>query len=83
MLLAASLAARRADSAEVIASAIEAKTANGSGHRVIAAALGRPASTVRGWIRSFTSCAPVITEHFTARTVRDAPEMRTTMKMIE
>lgn len=74
VLLAVSLAARRADSAQVIAVAIEAKTVSGTGHRVIAAQLGRPPSTVRGWIRSFTACASMITENFSALTIRDAPD---------
>jgi hypothetical protein len=44
--------ARRADVAAVIGSALAAK-ATGAGHRRIAAALGRPAETVRGWLRRF------------------------------
>lgn len=74
VLLPVALAARRADSAAVIAAAIEAKAIEGVGHRVIAARLGRPASTVRGWLRSFASCAEQITETFASRTVRDAPD---------
>jgi hypothetical protein len=35
---------------------LEAKAAE-AGHRVIAARLGRPASTVRGWLRAFTARA--------------------------
>ena len=64
MLLAVSLAVRRADSAAVIASAVEAKVLKGLGHRRVAAALGRPASTVRGWLRSFTVSATAISEAF-------------------
>lgn len=64
VLLPVSLAARRADTAAVIASAIEAKTVEGLGHRVIAAKLGRPASTVRGWLRAFASCSGLITDAF-------------------
>ncbi len=41
---------RRRDATEVIVAALVAK-AGGSGHRAIAAALGRPAATVRGWLR--------------------------------
>lgn len=48
VLLGMELASRRADAAAVIASAVEAKTATGAGHRRIAARLGRPVSTVRG-----------------------------------
>jgi hypothetical protein len=52
VLLAVSCLARRADAAEVIGAALAAK-ARGVGHRRIAAALGRPPSTVRGWLRGF------------------------------
>lgn len=41
---------RRADTLEVIGTALAAKTA-GSGHRTIATTLGRPLSTVRRWLR--------------------------------
>ena len=51
VLLPAWCLARRADAGEVIGLALEAKAA-GSGHRVIAGRLGRPASTVRGWLRA-------------------------------
>jgi len=47
---------RRADAAAVIGAALEAKAA-GAGHRPIAAALGRPVTTVRGWLRRFTARA--------------------------
>jgi hypothetical protein len=47
VLLPAAWLLRRADAASVIGSALLAKAA-GQGHRSIAAALGRPASTVRG-----------------------------------
>jgi hypothetical protein len=39
--------------------------ARGRGHRRIAAALGRVASTVRGWLRRFGVRAGAIREHFT------------------
>lgn len=74
VLLAASLAARRADGVGVIAAAVEAKVVLGRGHRWIAAWLGRPASTVRGWLRAFASAAGAITVAFMALTVRDAPD---------
>lgn len=45
---------RRADTAAVILAALVAK-ATGRGHRVIAAELGRPAETVRGWLRCFAA----------------------------
>ena len=74
VLLSVNLAARRADGAAVIAAAIEAKTAHGVGHRVIASRLGRPISTVRGWLRAFTWSAAAMTQAFTACLGRDAPD---------
>ena len=74
VLLGVDLAARRADTAEVIASAIVAKAASGAGHRVIAAWLGRPASTVRGWLRAFAASAGPIAEVFTALSHRDGAD---------
>ena len=65
MLLPAWCLARRADAGEVIGLALEAKAA-GSGHRVIAGRLGRPASTVRGWLRAFTRRAEQVRLVFTA-----------------
>lgn len=53
VLLAQVWLVRRADGVAVIGAAVEAKAA-GAGHRRIAAALGRPDSTVRGWLRRFT-----------------------------
>lgn len=50
VLLPAALVLRRADTAEVIGTALAAK-ARGGGHRTIAARLGRPVSTVRRWLR--------------------------------
>ena len=49
----------------MIGRALEAKAA-GSGHRVIALALGRPPSTVRGWLRSLARGAGRVRERFTA-----------------
>src|SRR5204863_9835121 len=49
VLLPAWCLARRADAGAVIGAALEAAAA-GAGHRTIAAGLGRPASTVRGWL---------------------------------
>ncbi|MFC5932237.1 hypothetical protein D6T64_00150 [Cryobacterium melibiosiphilum] len=72
VLLEVRLAARRADTAEVIAAAIEAKTVLGQGHRTIAARCGRPVSTVRGWLRAFATSAVLIGERFTGLLVRDA-----------
>ncbi len=65
VLLPAWCLARRADAGEVIGLALEAKAA-GSGHRVIAERLDRPASTVRGWLRAFTARAEQVRSVFTA-----------------
>ena len=65
VLLPAWCLARRADAGEVIGLALEAK-ACGEGHRMIAARLGRPASTVRGWLRAFTARAEQVRLVFTA-----------------
>jgi hypothetical protein len=51
VLLPAALAPRRADTAEVIGTALVYK-AQGLGYQRIAATLGRPPSTVRRWLRS-------------------------------
>ena len=75
VLLPAWCLARRADAGEVIGLALEAKAA-GAGHRVIAARLGRPASTVRGWLRAFTARAGQVRSVFTmlaAGLVTDPP----------
>ena len=56
VLLPASVLLRRADAATVIGAALLAKAA-GAGHRSIAAELGRPASTVRGWLRRLVAVA--------------------------
>lgn len=55
---------RRADSVAVIGAALLAK-ATGAGHRVIAAAVDRPASTVRGWLRRFLVRAEAVRVLFT------------------
>lgn len=52
VLLPAAGLPRRADGVSVIGAALLAKAA-GVGHRPIAVALGRPVSTVRGWLRRF------------------------------
>jgi hypothetical protein len=59
---------RRADTAAVIGAALLGKAA-GQGHRVIAAQLGRPASTVRGWLRRFGCRAESVRSAFTALAV--------------
>jgi hypothetical protein len=55
---------RRADLAEVIGAALSAKAA-GAGARPIAAWLGRPVETVRGWLRTFAARAEVLRAWFT------------------
>jgi hypothetical protein len=57
--------ARRADLADVIGDALVAK-ASGVGARSIAARLGRPVQTVRGWLRRFDGRAEVVRSWFTA-----------------
>lgn len=64
VLLAQSWLVRRADAVSVIGAALEASAA-GAGHRPIAAALGRPVSTVRGWLRRFAARAEQVRGHFT------------------
>jgi hypothetical protein len=49
------LVGRRVDLAAVIDAALEVKAA-GWGHRPIAARLGVPAATVRGWLRRRRRC---------------------------
>jgi hypothetical protein len=65
VLLPVTCLARRADEAGVIGMALEAKAA-GAGHRTIAGMLGRPASTVRGWLRAFAVRAGQVRSVFTA-----------------
>jgi hypothetical protein len=55
---------RRADAAAVIGTALALKAA-GLGHRRIAARLGRPTATVRGWVRRFAGRAEGLRSWFT------------------
>lgn len=55
---------RRVDLAEVIGAALAWK-ASGAGARSIAARLGRPADTVRGWLRRFERRAEYVRVYFT------------------
>lgn len=64
VLLPAFALLRRADLAGVIGLALVAK-ASGRGARPIAAAIGRPAGTVRGWLRRFGSRAEAVRAFFT------------------
>jgi hypothetical protein len=63
-LLPVLMLARRADAAAVIGRALAAK-AVGAGHRRIAAELGRPAETVRGWLRRFAGRVEAVRVVFT------------------
>ncbi|HYY77964.1 MAG TPA: helix-turn-helix domain-containing protein [Actinomycetes bacterium] len=57
---------RRRDLVEVIGEALLAKAVDASrGHRRIAAWLGLPASTVRGWLRRLAGRAELVRAHFT------------------
>ena len=56
VLLPASVLLRRADAVTVIGAALLAK-ASGCGHRRVAELVGRPATTVRGWLRRITAVA--------------------------
>ena len=69
VLLPVSCLLRRADGVAVIWAALAASAA-GAGHRKIAVALGRPASTVRGWLARFTSRAELVRGVFTSVVVR-------------
>lgn len=55
---------RRADVVTVIGAALAARAA-GAGVRTIAAAVGRPAETVRGWLRRFAGRAEEVRVVFT------------------
>ena len=54
---------RRRDSVDVIGSAL-VQHAAGAGHRLVAARLGLPASTVRGWLRRFARMGAEIAGFF-------------------
>jgi hypothetical protein len=56
---------RRADAAVVIGSALAAKAFGGGGWRRIAVLVGRPAQTVRGWLRRFAERVEAVREVFT------------------
>lgn len=64
VLLPAGLLRRRADAAAVIGAALQAR-AGGFGYRRIAAALRRPAETVRGWLRRFAGRVEAVRWLFT------------------
>ena len=64
---------RRRDEVVVIGAAILANVA-GEGHRRIAARLGVPADTVRGWLRRFAQRAELVRAYFTGSAVALDPE---------
>ena len=64
VLLPVLVLARRADTVAVIGAGLAAKAA-GAGHRLIAALLGRPAGTVRGWLRRFAGRVEAVRTVFT------------------
>ncbi len=65
VLLPVLVLARRADVAAVIGAALTAKAEVGIGCRRIAAGLGRPVETVRGWLRRFAARVEVVRVVFT------------------
>ena len=73
VLLPAQLLSRRADAGAVIGAALEAAAA-GAGHRKTAAGLGRPPSTVRGWLRRFAGRAEQVRVFFTVLLARTSPD---------
>jgi hypothetical protein len=73
VLLPVAALARRADAAEVIGAALTANAA-GAGFRKVAAALGRPAETVRGWLRRFSARAEAVRVFFTRLLVDAMPD---------
>jgi len=64
---------RRADASEVVGAALAAAAA-GRGHRSIARVLGRPPSTVRGWLRRLAGRAEPVRVFFTVLLARTAPD---------
>lgn len=65
---------RRVDTTGVIGRAVRA-AAQGAGHRVAAAVVGRPASTVRGWLRRLRARAILVAAHFSAWAYRLDPNL--------
>lgn len=63
VLLPAAVLPRRADTSRVVGAGLEIAAA-GMGHRAIAAVLGLPPDTVRGWIRRFSKRAEAIRSLF-------------------
>lgn len=74
VLLPTSCLGRRRDAVEVIGEALLGWHA-GSGHRRIAAAIGVPATTVRGWLRRFAVNAELLAGQFRALAYRLDPTL--------
>lgn len=72
VLLPVTALGRRADVVEVIGAGL-VLAATGSGHRVVAERLGRPAGTVRGWLRRARQHAQIWQSAFTVLFVALAP----------
>jgi hypothetical protein len=73
VLLPVGVLLRRADLAEVIGAALVARAA-GAGCRAVAAVLGRPVDTVRGWLRRFAARADAVRVVFTVLLVDCGPD---------
>jgi hypothetical protein len=73
VLLPAWCLSRRADAGAVIGVALEAAAARG-GYRKIAGLVGRPAETVRGWLRRFAGRAELVRVFFTVLLAVTAPD---------
>src|SRR5262249_37266114 len=73
VLLPAPWLSRGADEGAVSGAALQAAAAGG-GHRTIAEFLGRPASTVRGWLRRFAARAEAVRVFFTVLLARTSPD---------
>ena len=73
VLLPVQFLSRRADAGAVIGAALEAAAA-GAGFRKAAQMLGRPASTVRGWLRRFAGRTELVREFFTVLLARTSPD---------
>ena len=81
VVLPAAVQARRADTTEVIAEALQHK-ADGVGYRRIAARLGRPESTVRRWtVRATTAHVQWMYHRGVRRLVQVAPEVFTELRL--
>jgi hypothetical protein len=65
---------RRVDTVAVIGGALTAAAA-GAGHRKVAVLVGRPASTVRGWLRRFRRAAARVATHFSVWAHRLDPNL--------